>query len=90
MIKSMMFKMRQLFLHKDCREPLNINLYFEATDAHKLCSFSIGSLNVKVLPSPNALSTVISPPCSSTIHFTIDNPKPVFPMFEDVRAASTR
>lgn len=39
MIKSMMFKMRQLFLYKDCREPLNIKLYFEATDGHTLCSF---------------------------------------------------
>ena len=36
-----------------------------------------GRRTVKVVPRPNVLSTVISPPCSSTQRFTITRPRPV-------------
>src|SRR6266498_3360193 len=38
---------------------------------------STGILTINALPSPILLSTVIAPPCRSTIPYEIDKPNPV-------------
>lgn len=48
-----------------------------------------GNEIIKQDPWSTSLVTVIFPPCSSTISFTIDNPKPVPPVARDL-ALSTR
>ena len=39
----------------------------------------MGRVKLKVLPTPNSLSTQMRPPCISTMDLTIDKPKPVPP-----------
>ena len=43
-----------------------------------------------VVPTPGRLFNFISPPCSKTMCFTIDKPRPVPPVFRDLDESTTK
>jgi len=75
---------------EDCSEIiLVVSAEVRAWIAGDPLTFASGKLKLKQLPSPTALVTLISPPCCSTMAFTMAKPRP-FPWISRRSSASTR
>jgi len=62
--------------------------FFSSCADSPIGCLSYGRQNLNVAPSPSTLSTLISPPCASTICFEIASPSPVPPYFLVVVAST--